>query len=437
MLATIPSLIMTNRNTLKAAALLALTSVSELVSGHSWVEQANRIAPNGTLVGPTGYPPNWFGRNSPEFSDTAVTNEIRADNTDLCARQPIGDQKDGFPVLTAAPGDFVALRYTENGHVTKQEPHRPLKGGVVYVYGTSEPRPNENVADVHRKWTADGTGGDGRGRLLATRHYDDGQCYEANDMEKSIQRQQTFPKTNEQPYGPNLWCQTDFQVPQDIPQDSQYVVYWVWTWPQLKNVEGSESGLFRDFPPESVPAGGEQMIDEGILVGQLYSSCLAINVKGEPLVDARAAGVGKFSTDRFIDNRQDWNEAANRGQLENQFQVDVNEIPGGGDAPSGAPPAPPVGAPTEQPAAPAPTSTTATTSTRTGMRTVTVTAEPTTVYATATITAGAGENDAAPTGAPPAGGPPEVPGAVPSVEPFIPRRALKAHRSSWSFGRED
>ncbi|KAH7375664.1 hypothetical protein B0T11DRAFT_323663 [Plectosphaerella cucumerina] len=399
-----------------------LTSLPQLASGHTWVEQANRISPNGTLVGPAGFPPKWAGRAAPGFSDLEVTNRVGPSNTNLCAKQPIGQQIDGFPALTAAPGDFIALRYTENGHVSKPEPRRPLNGGTIYVYGTSDPRPNENVVDVHRKWTADGQGGDKRGRLLATRNYDDGQCFESNGMPISNERQGQFPKAVEQPYGPNLWCQTDVQIPDDVPKGSPYVVYWVWNWPQLQDNAGSENGLYLDFPAGRAPAGGEHLASPGVFEDQLYTSCLEVKVEGEPLVKSEPNADGslgtttsKFAMNRFIDNREDWNEAAVRGQLENQFQVNVDNMPKpeGGAAP-GAP-----GAPSAPVPAPAPTPTTPANGGAPpndapgGIRTVTVTAAPTTVYATATVTAGA----------------PGLP--VRSVEPF-----MKARRSNWAFGRD-
>ncbi|KAH6687886.1 hypothetical protein F5X68DRAFT_7157 [Plectosphaerella plurivora] len=401
--------------------LALLAAAPNLATGHTWVEQANRISANGTLVAPAGFPPKWAGRG-PGFNDLQVTNRVGPSNTNICDKQPIGQQVDGFPALAAAPGDFIALRYTENGHVSKPEPRRALNSGTIYVYGTADPRPNENIVDVHRKWTADGQGGDKRGRLLATRNYDDGQCFESNGEPVSKERQAQFPKAVEQPYGPNLWCQTDVQIPADVPKDSNYVVYWVWNWPQLQDNAGSENGLFLDFPVGKAPAGGEHLESSAIFEDQLYTSCLQVKVEGEPLVKSEASADGslgattsKFAMSRFINNPEDWNEAAVRGQLENQFQVNVADMPKpeNGAAP-GAPGAGAPGAPSAPAPAPAPTPTTPPANgAPDGIRTVTVTAAPTTVYATATVTAGA----------------PGLP--VRSVEPF-----MKARRSNWAFGRD-
>ncbi|SPQ18054.1 58226813-2244-4017-a310-bd02d15db2c0 [Thermothielavioides terrestris] len=147
---------------------------------------------------------------------------------------------DKFPMLQVAPGDFVAILYTENGHVTRADmtnPTKPVNRGTVYLYGTTNnDLSNTNLLDVHLKWTADGKGGDGKGKLLATRHFDDGQCHEAvpvtGDPEGiSTYRKQFISKADA------LICQSDLQIPLDMAVGQTLTVIWVWDWPTM-NVQG-------------------------------------------------------------------------------------------------------------------------------------------------------------------------------------------------------
>ncbi|KAF4468246.1 hypothetical protein FALBO_4865 [Fusarium albosuccineum] len=138
-----------------------------------------------------------------------------------------------FPPLKARPGDYVALQYQENGHVTKLQdsPHK-AGSGIVSVYGTSLPLPKDPLASVHGVWDRQGTGGDARGRLLGSWNFDDGHCYQINNGYLSRQRQRLFPKTALDPSGADLWCQIDIRLPSDI--SDWYTLYWVWVWPNLR-----------------------------------------------------------------------------------------------------------------------------------------------------------------------------------------------------------
>ena len=148
-------------------------------------------------------------------------------------------QTDGSPRLKASPGAFVALRYQENGHVTlpQNQPGKPANRGNVYIYGTTQPKADEKFLDVHGKWNAQGTGGDKRGKLLATQPFDDGQCYQVNGGQISTQRQTKFPHQADQLMGTNLWCQNDIAIPTDAPSGKPYTLYWVWDWPTQKGVD--------------------------------------------------------------------------------------------------------------------------------------------------------------------------------------------------------
>lgn len=110
-----------------------------------------------------------------------------------------------------------------------------MNSGVVYVYGTSQPKEDDTLLGIHGQWTLDGKGGDGRGRLLTSQYFDDGQCYQINIGYISEQRQTQFHRVAEPGsfQGANLWCQTDVLLPNDLEVGKDYTLYWVWDWPTM------------------------------------------------------------------------------------------------------------------------------------------------------------------------------------------------------------
>jgi hypothetical protein len=138
-----------------------------------------------------------------------------------------------YPPLKVAPGDYVAMKYLENGHVTLpwNQPGKPPHSGTVYVFGTSNPIRDQTIVDV-MKWTRDGKGGNGKGRLLTTQNFDDGRCHQINECFKSVERQGAYPnQTPGQPGTYNeLWCETDVKIPEDV-KGKWFTTYWVWQWP--------------------------------------------------------------------------------------------------------------------------------------------------------------------------------------------------------------
>ena len=128
-------------------------------------------------------------------------------------------QNNGFSRLQAAPGSAVALRFQENGHVTiKNSPlGKPGNSGNVYVYGTTQPKSDEKILDVFKQWTADGKGGDGRGRLLSVQYHPLMMDNVIRRVAKpaSVQRQAEFSKSFDTLMGSDLWCQQDFKIPTD------------------------------------------------------------------------------------------------------------------------------------------------------------------------------------------------------------------------------
>lgn len=237
-------------------ALLALAGASQ---AHSNVERLMRIANNGTMVGKEGYPRGFISRTNPAYSDPAVGwlippngrpdgKVIHPDDKVASPPQRTANYTEQLPMLVASPGDFVALQYQENGHVTlpQNQPNKPLNRGTIYIYGTTDLAADANLLDILYQWTADGNGGDGKGKLLATRNFDDGQCYQVNDGDISKTRVTTFAKPAENPMGENLWCQSDVLLPSDIPVGKPYTLIWIWDWPTMDRANVAT-------PPSSAP----------------------------------------------------------------------------------------------------------------------------------------------------------------------------------------
>lgn len=234
--------------------LLALATFAPFATAHTWVEQLMVIAPNGTMVGHPGFPRGNVLRSSPGFGDPAMVNLIPPDGRpanqiqpqDLMCKstQTSQTQTDGSPRLQAAPGSAIGLRYQENGHVTLPgtQAGKPQNRGTVYVYGTTQPSPDDSFLAIHRVWTPDGSGGDRRGVLLSTQNFDDGQCYQVNGGTISTQRQQQYGHAFNPFMGSDLWCQQDIQIPASAPSGKPYTLYWVWDWPTLPGTPGFPEG---------------------------------------------------------------------------------------------------------------------------------------------------------------------------------------------------
>jgi hypothetical protein len=192
---------------------------------HSWVEQLSVIR-NGTYYGDFGYPRGYVPRKS-DTSESLPSmvyqipdgNRQRLSEDDLlCSpNQRLQYQTNEYPRLKAVPGDYVALRYLENGHVTQNREQIPYPG-LVYVYGTSYPDRQEKVVDVLRRGL-----GSGDMELLAMQQFDDGRCYELNNSPLSQLRQNLFPND-----GNAQWCETDIMIPAHLSYGQTYTIYWIW-----------------------------------------------------------------------------------------------------------------------------------------------------------------------------------------------------------------
>jgi hypothetical protein len=221
--------------------------VSQTLS-HSWIEQINVIDAHGNYTGQPGYPRGYVDRANPGFSDSMMTyllppnsvGRTRVNPSDLLCKptqRTPNNNTQNFPSLVARPGDHVAMKYLENGHVTlpQNQLGKPGSGGLVYVYATTTPVENETITNV-LSWTTNNTLG--QGRLLTIQNFDDGRCYQINSGPISVSRQKEFPDPIPGQPGSvhEQWCETDIQVPMDV-QAGPLAVYWVWQWPTMPNID--------------------------------------------------------------------------------------------------------------------------------------------------------------------------------------------------------
>lgn len=323
------------------AAIVALIALAGPASAHSWVEAAYRIAPNGTMVGDVGYPRGWVARTStnPIWKDAIpqwllpISGQSAYAGDEVLNKYPF-EANPKFPMLQASAGDHIALQHLENGHTTlpQNQPMKPHNRGTIYFYGTTEPKAEEKLFDVHLVWNREGTGGDKRGKLLATRNYDDGQCYQPNDGALSVQRANELADDGAV-HSTELRCQSDIKLPDDLKEGSVYTIYWYWDWPDLNpdriNMEGTKNGI---FPWAGTFMRGEKdphgFTMDAIARNESYASTVDVKIVGKaggpvPGAMAKAAAAGPVKEEAWIPD-QDIYRKAIKEQMASNFQVDID-----------------------------------------------------------------------------------------------------------------
>lgn len=236
-------------------SILAL-SAAPAALGHTWIEQLRNVNSKGEYVGEYGYPRGMVSKTDPTFTGFSMNWELpHSENvtggpyisasTTLChpdQRKQVQSQEK-YPRLKATPGGYMAMRYQENGHITKPDNQigKPKKGGTVYVYGTTQPKEDEKLVDVLR-WSQDGQGGDKRGVLLGMNDYDDGRCYEVNETPVSQERRKFAPnyamgQVSDAPGNYPFFCETNAALPKDAPSGKPYTIYWVWQWNTMPDMD--------------------------------------------------------------------------------------------------------------------------------------------------------------------------------------------------------
>jgi hypothetical protein len=334
------------------SAITVALAIGPVALAHTWIEQLRNVNDKGQYVGEYGYPRGMFSKTDPGYDGFKMNFEIPAyqgkvfiqEDTMLChpSQRQQKQSQDKYPRLQAIPGGFIAMRYMENGHITKPENQKgkPKAAGTVFVYGTTEPKGDEKIADVLR-WTADGKGGDARGVLLTTNNFDDGRCYETNDSPIHQQRNKATPNyaMGQSEDGPGtfpLFCETNVQVPKVAATGKPYTLYWVWQWP-------------------TAPGGIDPAYPKG--KDEYYSTCIDVDIASANVALAQAA------KPKFALGQQDAMSIAVAGFasrtaiMTDALKGEVGPIFSGKQTPApSAPGGSPSGAPSQQPPAPLPSS---------------------------------------------------------------------------------
>lgn len=332
---------------------LAALAVAPFATGHSWVEQMRNVNKKGEYVGEYGYPRGMVSKTDKGFTGDSmnwllpVQPKVFIDETSpLChtSQRKQEQSSDKYPRLQAVAGGFVAMRYMENGHVTKPQNQlgKPKKGGTIFIYGTTQPKEDERIANVLR-WTEDGKGGDGRGVLLAMNDFDDGRCYETNTTPIHDERIVLSPNyaMGQAENGPGtmpLFCESNVQLPETAALGKPYTFYWVWQW-------------------NTAPGG----VDPSYLLGkdEYYSTCIDVDVTSKDIALA-AVAESKYALgqqDAMAVAVKGW--ASRTALMTNALEGEVGPIFGGGQqtpapsapgtAPAAKPSAPPAAAPSGKP----------------------------------------------------------------------------------------
>ncbi|KAF2723537.1 hypothetical protein K431DRAFT_219670, partial [Polychaeton citri CBS 116435] len=234
-------------------ASIALASYVTSTAAHSWIEQMQVIGSNGSYVGDYGYPRGYVERTSPGFSDPLdlwqqPKGYFHLNGSEILCHpsQRTANYSADYPRLNVSPGDYVAMKYQENGHVTQPwiKEGKPYGGGTIFVYGTYQPEPDTKLVDV-LKWNGDGTGGNKQGWLMTAQNFDDERCHEISDAPISLFRAQANP--NPIPGSDNApfpqWCETDLKIPEDV-KGSSLTAYWVWQWNTAPEIGGGQDEYY-------------------------------------------------------------------------------------------------------------------------------------------------------------------------------------------------
>ncbi|CAJ2499995.1 Uu.00g028480.m01.CDS01 [Anthostomella pinea] len=337
---------------------IALVAASQ-VNAHTWVEQLFHIDSTGAFTGEPGYPFGFVPRNQNVVDDVHQNKILDTSTNPVVCKPRSSSNYAKYPPLEAAAGDYIAMTYEENGHVSQPNlTPRPYRGGNVFVYGSLKHEDSEGINDVLNAWTVDGKGGNGNGRLIATHYFDDGQCYQNNPDNAIVQSRMKAVN------GPaELRCQSDLQLPEDLPSEGIYTIYWVWDWPLITSDTQNTT--------------------------EIYTSCADITLGG-----------AKVSSTKSQMKYAKPDNVAGAG-ISSQLNILVEATALGIGTSSPAAPPSPTAQPdqtTDAPDAPSPSESTSTKNHKGGVKTVTVTADAATVTQWTTVTLGAGDGTAQPSG---------------------------------------
>ncbi|KAM3514013.1 hypothetical protein MY11210_002330 [Beauveria gryllotalpidicola] len=450
-----------------STALLTAAAFVGLANAHSWVEEVYRVDENGAMVGQTGYPRGWIPRTStnPPFTDDVaqwllpLKGQSAYSGDEILNKHQKTDNNPALPMLQAAPGDKIALLHLENGHVSlpQNQPKKPRNRGTVFLYGTTQPAKDERLFDVHLVWNRAGTGGNKRGKLLATRNYDDGQCYQTNPQEISTARAKKLAPEGAV-HERELRCQSDVQLPDDLKPGDVYTIYWYWDWPDLDpehiKVDATTDGRYPwagTFMRGETDPNGFTMA--AIAKNESYASTIDIQIVERAKLPPGAA-VAKAADASGQSNQKIYTMAV-ADQLSNNFKVDIDANNAGGGSSSATTPAssPSATATGSDPGAAAPSSDAPTTASSAASSaasptatpgdasggsdvtvTTTVTVPGSTVYSTVYVTKSVVAGDGSATAGSPAA-PVYATATAGAATPTAPAMRGRVIRRNWQFGQ--
>ncbi|KAI0390593.1 hypothetical protein F5Y17DRAFT_51356 [Xylariaceae sp. FL0594] len=276
-------------------AAIALLATTPGANAHTWVEFLYHIDSNGAFTGDPGYPIGYQPR-AQGVSDDVHQNKILDTSSNPVVCKPLSSSNTAkYPPLKAAAGDYIAMQYQENGHVTQPEQTaRPYRGGNVYVYGTLQHQDSDGINDVLNAWTLDGKGGNQKGKLLATHFFDDGQCYQDAPGNPIAQDRKSKYGLKE------LFCQTDVQLPEDLPSEGTYTLMWVWNWPRIISDSQNVTEIYStcaqiDLTKSAKGSSGEALPSLKAAAASNNVASAGILSQLNQLVEATALGVGTNS----------------------------------------------------------------------------------------------------------------------------------------------
>ncbi|KAF2669479.1 hypothetical protein BT63DRAFT_261891 [Microthyrium microscopicum] len=265
-----------------AVLLSAFLGLASSVSAHTWAEQLYVIGDDGNYTGAPGYSRFFQPRSAdtslmttklvpnPLIVDQSKAPPLVQNNIAVCSsgQSTPGQVSPQWPSLIAQPGDYVAMRYTENGHVTAPLPaDRPPGAGLVFVYATTNNTNNPLFYDIVL-WTANNTLE--QGRLLAINNYDDLRCYQLPARGLAAGRDKITPASGVS----DVACETNFQVPKDATAGTNLTLFWVWQWPQIVS-----------------PTAGQD---------EIYTTCLDMTVGSSSQVTANKAATASLDGSKYI-----------------------------------------------------------------------------------------------------------------------------------------
>jgi len=195
------------------------------VHSHSWIDDL-QVVGGSSPTGKKGYIRNYDGH----VDGTASYRINGPDEFAVFDRQrtPKTYPKPEYPMLEARPGDYVMGTYTENGHISKDNPARP---GNTWWFLLD---PSINTANLKMStvvsWTRNQPPANEARILSGPIPYDDGVCIEANDSELAKARLAV---------GGGGPCKSTFKIPEDTKTDT-ITVLWVWDFSGKFNGSGFE-----------------------------------------------------------------------------------------------------------------------------------------------------------------------------------------------------